>query len=86
MAIDTAKVQWDEPAAPAIDASKVEWDSPAPAAPKSSAVRRVLGDTGAGVTFCSGQDLSIFTGKVKGEEVRKAIVTYYAKTNITGVG
>lgn len=33
--------------------------------------------TGAGVTFCSGQDLSIFTGKVKGEEVRDAIITYY---------
>lgn len=40
------------------------------------AVRAVV-LTGAGVTFCSGQDLSIFTGKVKGEEVRKAIVTYY---------
>ncbi len=33
--------------------------------------------TGAGVTFCSGQDLSIFTGNVKGEAVRQAIVTYY---------
>ena len=33
--------------------------------------------TGAGVTFCSGQDLSIFTGQVKGEDVRTAIITYY---------
>ena len=39
-------------------------------------VRAVL-ITGEGPTFCAGQDLSIFTGKVDGHAVREAIVKYY---------
>jgi 2-(1,2-epoxy-1,2-dihydrophenyl)acetyl-CoA isomerase len=38
---------------------------------------RALVITGEGPTFCSGQDLSIFTGKVEGHIVREAIVKYY---------
>ena len=38
---------------------------------------RALLITGEGPTFCSGQDLSIFTGKVEGHTVREAIVKYY---------
>lgn len=33
--------------------------------------------TGEGLTFCSGQDLSIFTGQLEGHAVREAIVKYY---------
>jgi 2-(1,2-epoxy-1,2-dihydrophenyl)acetyl-CoA isomerase len=33
--------------------------------------------TGEGPTFCSGQDLSIFTGQLEGHAVREAIVKYY---------
>lgn len=38
---------------------------------------RAIVITGEGPTFCSGQDLSIFTGKVDGHTVREAIVKYY---------
>jgi len=38
---------------------------------------RAIVITGEGQTFCSGQDLSIFTGKVEGHTVREAIVKYY---------
>lgn len=40
------------------------------------AVRALL-VTGEGPTFCAGQDLSIFTGKVEAHTVREAIVKYY---------
>lgn len=33
--------------------------------------------TGAGPTFCSGQDLSMFTGKLEGHTVRDAILKHY---------
>lgn len=38
---------------------------------------RALVITGEGPTFCSGQDLSTFTGKVDAHVVREAIVKYY---------
>ena len=38
---------------------------------------RAIVVTGEGPTFCSGQDLSAFTGKVDGHTVRDAVLTYY---------
>jgi 2-(1,2-epoxy-1,2-dihydrophenyl)acetyl-CoA isomerase len=46
------------------------------AAANDPAVRTVV-LTGEGPTFCAGQDLSIFTGKLEGHAVREAIVKYY---------
>ncbi len=47
---------------------------------------RALILTGEGQSFCSGQDLSIFTGKMDGEAVRDAIKTYYKPLILRMVG
>jgi 2-(1,2-epoxy-1,2-dihydrophenyl)acetyl-CoA isomerase len=46
------------------------------AAANDAALRAIV-LTGEGPTFCSGQDLSIFTGNLEGHAVREAIVKYY---------
>jgi 2-(1,2-epoxy-1,2-dihydrophenyl)acetyl-CoA isomerase len=46
------------------------------AAANDPAVRAIV-LTGEGPTFCSGQDLSIFTGQLEGHAVRDAIVKHY---------
>ncbi len=46
------------------------------AAAADASVRAIV-LTGEGPAFCSGQDLSIFTGTVEGHSVREAILKYY---------
>jgi 2-(1,2-epoxy-1,2-dihydrophenyl)acetyl-CoA isomerase len=41
--------------------------------------------TGEGPTFCSGQDLSIFTGKIEGHVVRDAVIKLYKPLILTMV-
>lgn len=48
------------------------------------AVRAVV-LTGEGPTFCSGQDLSIFTGKIEGHVVRDAVIKLYKPLILTMV-